>query len=91
MKTKRLVAALTLMAAVCTPAFCSSPVKVKPAPAQQKTTTTVYVTKKGKKFHKSNCSKLTFFRPIALKRYEAEGMGYQPCKRCHPQNTLKQR
>lgn len=89
MKSKRLVAALVLMATICTPAFSSSPVKVKPAPAQQKNTTTVYVTKKGKKFHKSTCSKLSIHRPIPLKRYEAEGMGYEPCKRCHPQRGAK--
>lgn len=89
MQIKRLVAALVLMSTLCTPAFSSSPIKVKPAPAQQRNTTTVYVTKKGKKFHKSTCSKLTFRRPIALKRYEAEGMDYKPCKRCHPQHKVK--
>lgn len=89
MKTKRLVAALTLMCAICTPAFSSSPVKVKPAPAQQKNTTTVYVTKKGKMFHKSNCPKLTFRRAFSMKRYEAEGMGYVPCKRCHHQVSAR--
>lgn len=85
MKTKRLLAALTLMVAVCPPAFCNTPGNDVTATKtnQDKNTTTVYVTKKGKKYHKSNCPKLNIRRAFAKKQYEAERDGYKQCKRCH--------
>lgn len=84
MKTKRIIATLTLFAAITVPAVCGTPAMHKATPAtDQKSTTTVYVTKKGKKYHKANCSKLNVKKVFSLKRYEAEERGYQPCKRCH--------
>lgn len=85
MKTKRFLATLALMAAVCTPAFCATPGSDMTASKtnQEKNTTTVYVTRKGKKYHKANCPKLNVRRAFAKKQYVAEREGYKQCKRCH--------
>lgn len=85
MKTKRILAALTFMVAICTPAFSMTPtVKKTIASTQERSNTvTVYVTKRGKHFHKSDCSKLNIRKTRSLKRYEALDKGYRPCKHCN--------
>ena len=44
----------------------------------------VYVTKKGKKFHKAGCRVLKDSAVQKMSRAEAEGKGYTPCKICKP-------
>lgn len=86
MKTKRILAAMALMSAICMPAFCDTPdaTLTSASAPQQKNTTTVYVTKHRKKvYHKSNCPKLNIRKPYGKKQYEAEQEGYTPCKKCH--------
>lgn len=89
MKTSRFIAAMALMAAISMPAFSSTPVKQTTLSTQttsvnQKRAGTVYVTKKGKKFHKANCKKLVIKQPVSMKRYKALELGYRPCKKCNP-------
>lgn len=85
MKAKRILAALTFMAAVCTPAFSMTPTVKKnvAATTERSNTVTVYVTKRGKHFHKAECSKLNIRKTRSIKRYEALDKGYTPCKHCH--------
>lgn len=48
-----------------------------------KKATTVYVTKTGKKYHRSGCRYLKQSK-IAIKLPTAKKRGYQPCKICKP-------
>jgi hypothetical protein len=48
---------------------------------EQKKECTVYVTKSGKRYHRTGCSSLRRSR-IALIRREAVRRGYTPCKGC---------
>lgn len=86
MKTKRILAAMALMAAICPPAFSMTPAVKKSVPAvkERPNTVTVYITKRGKHFHKADCSKLNIRKTRSIKRYEALDKGYQPCKHCNP-------
>ena len=48
---------------------------------------TVYVTKTGEKYHKSNCrylKKSVFKGKSKIKLYKARNKGYTPCKVCKP-------
>lgn len=45
-------------------------------------TSTVYVTKTGKKYHKKGCHHLKSSIPISID--DAHSMGYDPCKVCCP-------
>ncbi len=47
----------------------------------QPITTTVYVTKTGKKYHKDGCSSLSKSK-IAISLSDAEAKGYEPCSKC---------
>jgi hypothetical protein len=48
---------------------------------------TVYVTEKGKKYHKKNCSVVPEGkRGISLA--EAKKQGYEPCASCKPEATV---
>ncbi len=42
----------------------------------------VYVTKTGKKYHRSGCKHLKSIIPIEID--EARRLGYEPCKTCKP-------
>lgn len=92
MKTLRIIATMALMMALSAPAaLASTPARHNSStPArhntitrqQQKQTSIVYVTKRGKCFHKASCTKLGIRRSKGMKRYQAEKAGYRPCKRC---------
>jgi methylphosphotriester-DNA--protein-cysteine methyltransferase len=43
----------------------------------------VYVTKTGKKFHRSGCSSLRS-SAIPMTRAQAIAKGYAPCQKCNP-------
>lgn len=43
----------------------------------------VYITKTGKKYHRSGCSSLSKSK-IEIKRSDAVSRGYQPCRMCKP-------
>lgn len=45
---------------------------------------TVYITKSGKKFHRSICRTLTRSKKIAISRQDAVKKGYTACKACNP-------
>lgn len=47
----------------------------------QTITTTVYVTKTGKKYHKDGCSSLSKSK-IAISLNDAKAKGYEPCSKC---------
>jgi nitrate/TMAO reductase-like tetraheme cytochrome c subunit len=51
--------------------------------AQDPQSTTVYVTKTGKKYHKDGCRYLSQ-SIIKTTLKEAKANGYTPCKVCHP-------
>lgn len=84
MKTLRIIATMALMMALSAPAaLASTPARHNTITRQQqKQTSVVYVTKRGKCFHKASCTKLNIRRTKGMKRYQAEQAGYQPCKRC---------
>ncbi len=44
---------------------------------------TVYITRTGSKYHRTNCSYLRKSK-TAITREEAIERGYEPCKRCKP-------
>jgi len=44
----------------------------------------VYITKTGKKFHRSNCRTLKKSKRIEISRQEAIKKGYKACKVCKP-------
>jgi len=44
---------------------------------------TVYITRKGKKYHKESCGALSKSK-IAISLEEAKRRGYTPCKTCKP-------
>jgi hypothetical protein len=54
-----------------------------PPPPEDKKTQTVYVTKTGKRYHKSGCRFLSNSK-IQMTREEAEKKSYTPCKTCKP-------
>ena len=51
--------------------------------AQDPQSTTVYITKTGKKYHKDGCRYLSQSK-IKTTLKEAKANGYTPCKVCHP-------
>lgn len=84
MKTLRIIAIMALMMTFCAPAaLASTPARHNTITRQQqKQTSIVYVTKRGKRFHKASCTKLGIRRSKGMKRYQAEQAGYRPCKHC---------
>lgn len=86
MKTLRIIATMALMMALSAPAaLASTPARHNSTTItrqQQKQTSFVYVTKRGKCFHKASCAKLGIRRAKGMKRYQAENAGYRPCKHC---------
>ena len=53
-------------------------------PRKDQDEVTVYITKKGKKYHKESCRSLSRSKKIALSLEEAKKRGYTPCKTCKP-------
>lgn len=51
--------------------------------AQDPLSTTVYITKTGKKYHRDGCRSLSQSK-IKTTLKEAKAKGYTPCKVCHP-------
>lgn len=85
MKTIRIIATTALMMALAAPALAATPTSTNAttsSPQQVKKTSIIYVTKRGKCFHKASCPKLNIRRTKGMKRYQAEEAGYRPCKRC---------
>lgn len=50
----------------------------------QQTETTVYVTRTGKKFHKSTCFHISNRQTSSMSRSNAVKHGYEACKHCKP-------
>lgn len=48
------------------------------------TTSTVYITPSGQKFHRSSCPTTKHSNTTAISRADALADGYTACKRCHP-------
>ena len=62
----------------------ATPRVVTPAPAPSVSSgVTVYVTRTGKKYHRSSC-RYVRSGPIAMSLAEAKAKGYTPCKVCKP-------
>lgn len=53
------------------------------APSTTAKEQTVYITKSGKRYHRSHCRHLKRSR-ISIQRSQAQNNGYAPCKVCHP-------
>ena len=51
--------------------------------AEQQQEVTVYITKSGKKYHRSTCSYLSKSK-TAISLKDAKAQGYTPCSRCKP-------
>ncbi len=62
-------------------ATTNTTVKKQETSTTQPITTTVYVTKTGKKYHKDGCSSLSKSK-IAISLSDAEAKGYEPCSKC---------
>lgn len=82
-----LILALTASPALAaTPASPKAKAKVTAtataSTTQQKNTKTVYITKRGKYYHKLKCIKLMFHATKSIKVYEAEQKELQPCHHC---------
>lgn len=73
---------LTAAAAATTTPVRPRPV-IKPEPKPDGDGVIVYVTKSGKKYHRSTCSSLRRSR-IPMKLKDAKATGYTPCGRCKP-------
>lgn len=86
MNTLRTMAAVLMMALSATTAFAGTPANPGVDQQQKKNATTVYVTKRGKCYHKAKCNKLNVRKAKGMKAYQAEDAKYQPCKRCFPQH-----
>lgn len=56
---------------------------VKPAAPKPNVSSTVYITKSGKKYHRDGCSSLRKSK-IAISRSDAIKKGYEACKNCKP-------
>lgn len=54
-----------------------------PTPATDNQSTTVYVTKTGKKYHRDGCSSLSKSK-IPMSLQDAKNAGYTPCELCDP-------
>jgi micrococcal nuclease len=67
-----------------TPGFAQTKSSVLIAAADKKEET-VYITKTGKKYHRSTCGHLKQSK-IAVTRKQAQEMGLTPCKHCNPDN-----
>lgn len=65
------------------PSTNSSTVNNTPAPATDNQSTTVYVTKTGKKYHRDGCSSLRRSK-IPMSLQDAKNSGYTPCELCDP-------
>lgn len=46
-------------------------------------TETVYITRRGKRYHKQNCSQIKNFLAFSVSLSEAVAEGYTPCKTCY--------
>lgn len=60
-----------------------NPTTVGAATESDRTSSVVYITATGKKFHRAGCASLSKSK-IEINRSEAMNEGYEPCKRCHP-------
>ncbi|MBE7558797.1 hypothetical protein HS125_07560 [bacterium] len=59
-----------------------------PAPREAPKSSTVYITKSGKKYHRDGCRSLAKSK-IAISREEAKKQGYTPCSVCKPDGAVK--
>lgn len=57
--------------------------KAVSAPSSQETSTTVYITETGSKYHRAGCSYLKK-SCISISLSNAKAQGYTPCSRCNP-------
>lgn len=60
-----------------------NPATVGAAADSNRTSSVVYITATGKKFHRAGCASLSKSK-IEINRSDALNEGYEPCKRCQP-------
>lgn len=82
LKSIRLLVCLVVLAAsamvVLTPTSFAEPKKESQAKKEE----VVYVTKRGKKYHKEDCRFIKNRETISMDKKEAEAKGLTPCGRC---------